>query len=235
MRREGWQRSKTQLSSALSPAIVNGAVHLDSAAGSQTLKILGACQVLKKAGLESEESVVTRSSVEVVAAGGLVILLALACYSDIRERRIPNPLPATVLLAGLVVSVAFDPVVPGLLRSLAGVGVGLVIWLPGWLARMMGAGDVKLFAAAGGWLGPLGAVNAALIAAISGGLLAIIWMLMVRGRAASGRTLWAIVASPRTMLEARSDPSRSRELVPYSLAITAGVVAQLVFPGLVVG
>jgi prepilin peptidase CpaA len=161
--------------------------------------------------------------------------LIVACISDIRARRIPNKLVATVLVLGVLVSAASDPVMPGLLKALGGVSVGLVVWLPGWLLRMMGAGDVKLFAAAGAWLGPFGALNAALFAAVSGGVLALIWMVAVRGAAGTHRSLWSVVAAPRTLLNARTDSTNSRELVPYSLAITVGVAVQLARPGLVFG
>ena len=177
----------------------------------------------------------TRSPVELAAAAALLILLIVACVSDIRARRIPNKLVATVLVLGVLVSAASDPVMPGLLTALGGVSVGLVVWLPGWLLRMMGAGDVKLFAAAGAWLGPLGALNAALFAAVAGGILAFGWMFAVRGAAGTNRSLWAAVAAPRTLLSSRTDAINTRELVPYSLAITVGVGVQLARPGLLFG
>ena len=133
--------------------------------------------------------------------------MAMACITDVRQRRIPNPLVATVLVAGFLVSTAFEPVVPGMLRALAGVGVGLAIWIPGWLLRMMGAGDVKLFAAAGAWLGPSGTVNASIAAAVVGGLLALTWLLLRRGRTRTRETLWAAAVAPKTLVSARSDPA----------------------------
>lgn len=172
---------------------------------------------------------------ELAAAVVLMSLLVIACVSDVRARRIPNPLVATVLVGGLLASVALDPVLPGLLRSAAGVAVGLLIWLPGWLLRMMGAGDVKLFAAAGAWVGPAGAVNAAIAAAVLGGLLALVWLVLRRGGGAAHRTLWTAAVAPRTLIDARSESKSTRELVPYSLAIAGGVAVQLVFPGLVLG
>ncbi|HSJ63297.1 MAG TPA: prepilin peptidase [Gemmatimonadaceae bacterium] len=169
------------------------------------------------------------------AASALLALLAFACVIDVRERRIPNRLVAAVLVIGVVVSTAVDPVVPGLLRAVGGAAIGLAIWLPGWLLRMMGAGDVKLFGATGAWLGPAGAVNAAIAAAVIGGVLALAWMLRRRGRTRTGQTLWAVTAAPRTLLTARSDPAAASDLIPYSVAIVAGVLVQLALPGLIVG
>lgn len=177
----------------------------------------------------------TGSPAELAAAAVLSLLLVIACVTDVRARRIPNWLVAAILVGGVLVTTAFDPVIPGVLRAMAGVAVGLAIWLPGWLLRMMGAGDVKLFAAAGAWLGPAGAVNAAIVAAVLGGVLALIWLFLRRGGAGTRRTLWAAAVAPRTLVDARSDPKSMRELVPYSLAIAGGVVVQLAFPGLLLG
>ncbi len=169
------------------------------------------------------------------AAGALLLLLAIACVTDVRRRRIPNSLVVIVFVAGILVTTALDPYLPGFIRAVGGAALGLSIWLPGWLLRMMGAGDVKLFSAAGAWLGPWGILNAAIIAALVGGVMALLWLVVVRGGIPTKNILWVGVVAPRTLVDARSDPARRRELVPYSLAITFGVAVQLVFPGLVLG
>lgn len=176
-----------------------------------------------------------RSPAELATAAALLVLLSIACVLDIRKRRIPNSVVATMLVLGVLVTTALNPVFPGLFRALAGAVVGLIIWLPGWFLRMMGAGDVKLFAAAGAWLGPLGALNAALLAAAAGGVLALIWLVSVRGRVGASRTVWSAVAAPRTLLSSRTGSTSARELIPYSIAMTVGVALQLAFPGLLFG
>lgn len=176
-----------------------------------------------------------RSAADLAAGAVLILLLSIAVVFDLRERRIPNPLVATILVVGIAVTTGFDPVLPGLMRAVAGAGVGLLVWLPGWVLHVMGAGDVKLFSAAGAWLGPIGAVNAAIAAALVGGVLALVWMLAKRGGAQTGRTIWAASVAPRTLIASRSNLASTRDMMPYSLAITAGVIVQLVFPGLVVG
>src|SRR5205809_160479 len=70
------------------------------------------------------------------------------------------------LLAALIALVA----VAG---ALAGFAVGVALSLPGDVIGATGAGDVKLFAALGTWLGPAHIVMAFLYTAIAGGLLAV--------------------------------------------------------------
>lgn len=99
-------------------------------------------------------------------------LLALACITDLRMRRIPNVL--TLSAAGLALLfhlVAGGPSAAG--WSLAGWVVGVLLFLPMFALRGMGAGDVKLLAAVGAWLGPTQVAIAALATSIVGGVIAI--------------------------------------------------------------
>lgn len=168
-------------------------------------------------------------------AAGVVfsLLLAIACVSDLRSRRIPNALVVVTLAGGIAFSVALAPVLPGLARSGGGAATGLAIWLPFWLLRKLGAGDVKLFAAAGAWLGPANAVTAALAAAVVGGVLTIAWLVWEQGvgRTARGIALGAAAAqsgvrSPGLLVV----PATRR--VPYGLALATGAALVAWLPGL---
>ena len=99
-------------------------------------------------------------------------LLSLACVSDLRTRRIPNVLT----LSSAVAAVTFHFVAggwPAAGWSLVGLFVGALLFFPMFALRGMGAGDVKLLAAVGAWLGPGQVVTAALATSIAGGVIAI--------------------------------------------------------------
>ena len=100
-------------------------------------------------------------------------LLTLACVTDLRARRIPNVLTGTAAIG----AVLFHLVTGGWLLagwSVLGLVVGTLLFLPMFALRGMGAGDVKLLAAVGAWLGPGRVVTAALATSIVGGLLALL-------------------------------------------------------------
>lgn len=170
-------------------------------------------------------------SASLTLAGALfALLLAVACVTDVRERRIPNSVIVALLVLGIGVSEVRAPGWPAVAGALGGVAVGLALWLPFWLLRVVGAGDVKLFAAASAWLGPLQAVEGALLTALFGGVVAILFMLRGRGVAFTLVRL-AHAASQPQILRDGPETARSGRL-PYALAIAAGVSTAAWWPGI---
>jgi len=110
------------------------------------------------------------SAARVIAVG----VLAMAGVGwDLAERRVPNVLT----MSGAVLGLAWAGLTQGgsgLAWSVAGCAVGLALFLPLFLVGGLGAGDVKLLAAFGAWLGPGGVVWAALWASILGGVMALV-------------------------------------------------------------
>jgi prepilin peptidase CpaA len=105
----------------------------------------------------------------------VTVLAACGCASiviDVRTRRVPNVLTFGLAAAGLALS-ALHLTGVGVWSALGGLAVGLVLMLPGHVIGATGAGDVKLFAAAGTLLGPAGVVAAFLYTAIAGGVFAL--------------------------------------------------------------
>lgn len=161
-----------------------------------------------------------------VAGAVYALLLLLVCVSDLRTRRIPNRLVSTIGILGLAYSVGVDPWLPGAAHALAGVGVGLSIWLPFYLARTLGAGDVKFFAAAAAWIGAPAALRAALLSALFGGTLALLWLAGVGGRRLIG-SRGPELGGRRAAGASRAGAARH---VPYGLAMAAGLVVSAWFP-----
>jgi len=106
-----------------------------------------------------------------------VALMGTAAVWDVTRRRIPNLL----VLAGLTGALALRALGgwPPLGAGLAGAGLAFVITFPLFLLRGLGGGDVKLFTAAGAFLGPSGFFAALLVSALIGGVLGL--FLAIRG------------------------------------------------------
>jgi prepilin peptidase CpaA len=100
-----------------------------------------------------------------------LLLLAIAVVFDVKSHRIPNWLVFSGALIGLAYH-AFSSYGIGAIASLQGLAVGLACFMPLYLMRAMGAGDVKLMAMVGAYLGPSSAFGAVLTVFIAGGVLA---------------------------------------------------------------
>lgn len=101
----------------------------------------------------------------------LLFILGFAAVADLRLRKIPNWLTGPSILVGIGLHTYLDQW-DGLIFSLEGAGLGLGLFLITYAVGWMGAGDVKLYAAVGSFLGPVQTLSAALIIAIAGGILA---------------------------------------------------------------
>ena len=116
-------------------------------------------------------------SMHTVAWWPTVIALAIATFTDLRSRRIPNWLVFPFMAAGFGVQ-AWLHGWHGVAQSLEGFALGGVIF--GVLAAMggMGMGDVKLLAAIGAWIGPGQLMLALVITGLAGGVMALGWALI---------------------------------------------------------
>jgi prepilin peptidase CpaA len=168
--------------------------------------------------------VIDAPSIAVLALG------VAAAATDSVTRRIPNALT----FGAAAVAVAFGAAtggVHGLAWTLAGWGVGVLLFLPLFALRAMGGGDVKLLAAFGAWLGPALIFWVAVYGAIAGGVLAMALVLW-RGRlGATAANMWAIVLHWRLSglkphpVVTLDNPDAVR--MPYALPIALGALATL--------
>ena len=136
---------------------------------------------------------------------------------------------------GLLYNTLF-PVFPrdiGILFALGGLVVGLGVLLPMYALRVMGAGDVKLMAMVGAFLGASATFSAAIATFIAGGVLAIAVAVctgtvarMIRNVAMMFRGTMLTFATGVGGLTVHGGPSAGK--MPYGVAIATGTIAYLI-------
>jgi len=168
----------------------------------------------------------------------LLIATAIAAAIDARTRRIPNWLTLALAVAGLIVA-WLAPISGGAFgigASAKGLGIGCAIPFLCCAISALGAGDVKLLAAIGAWVGAWPILVIMLAAALLGGVLAVVQGLMQRRLALLiGNTtlLAANLMSVRRFGVAkvaamgRETPTLDNTL-PYGVAIAAATVLVVV-------
>jgi prepilin peptidase CpaA len=167
--------------------------------------------------------------------GVLMGLLLIAAVSDVKTGRIPNWLVFSGALYALIYNGIF-PLHPrdnGLLFALGGLTVGLAALLPAYLLRVMGAGDVKLMAMVGAFLGTWTTVAAVLATLIAGGVLAVglairsgRFVRMLRNVTMMFRGTMLTLATGVGGLTVHDGPSAGK--MPYGVAIAAGTIGYLI-------
>ena len=165
---------------------------------------------------------------------GLLTMLGLAAFKDLRERRSPNRLTAGLaLLYPIYVLVSPTPV-----AWPAALGLAVVVFLIGlglFAGNLIGGGDVKLIAALSLWAGPEHFVWFILITTMTGGVLSLISLwhrrwggligahLAALGLAATGTSGAVLPEAPQS-----TPSSAGAATLPYGVAIAAGGTAVVI-------
>jgi prepilin peptidase CpaA len=162
----------------------------------------------------------------------IAIVGMAACAWDVRTQRIPNVLTLSAAVAAIVFHAATAGW-SGAGVSVSGWLVGTLLFFPLFAVRGMGAGDVKLLAAFGAWLGPRDVVYVAVATAIIGALFAL-GLVMARKRTQETYMhMWGLL-SVWSLEGVRTVPGLtlaepSRLAFCYSLPITAGALVTIWF------
>ncbi len=173
----------------------------------------------------------------------LAAALLSAVVADLKSRRIPNKLVGVGSIAALASHslslLANSTPLAGTFwwSPLAGAAVGFALLLPLHLLHAMGAGDVKLMAMVGAFMGPAAVANATLYTLLAGGLLSLAMML---GRGVAAQTL-ANIRLMLTDLAVRRSSGQAPSMklpplqttaarLPYAVAIAMGTGAALAWP-----
>ncbi|MGO8897459.1 MAG: prepilin peptidase [Isosphaeraceae bacterium] len=161
-------------------------------------------------------------------------VLVVAAVIDGRQLRVPNWLTFPFALGGLVFTAWYggrEALLWSLGSSLMGIGVGLVLLLPLYAIGGMGAGDVKLMAGVGAWLGPVLTFWAFVSTALVGGLLGVAMIV------ASGNVIhhWVMlqtivheiltIRNPVELAERADQRKKTMMLLPYGIPIAIGSIA----------
>ena len=171
-------------------------------------------------------------------------LVAQAAVTYLALRKIPNILIVSGLALALALHWLTGPPWAPLTHWLAGTLTGFFLLLPLYLLRGMAAGDVKLMAMVGGFLGPDAALQVAVLTYLLGAPLALatlLWQGWRRGDSLAtvrqlGRNLWRLlppVLARLVGLPLAAVPASGFVSVggmPYGVAIALATVAVVAWP-----
>ena len=122
-----------------------------------------------------------------LVAALLSAIVLIAAVFDIRTRRIPNWLTGLGIAIGFGVNMYERGAFGGMVFSLSGLAVAATVYLLLYVLRALGGGDAKLMMAVGAFAGWQNWIGIFIVAALAGGIAAII-LAAAKGRLR--QTLW---------------------------------------------
>jgi prepilin peptidase CpaA len=157
------------------------------------------------------------------------VVLIYAAYIDGKILKVPNWITFPMVLSGL----AYHTVASGwsgCYASLMGIGCGLLCLLPLYSIGGMGAGDVKLMAGIGAWLGVAITWNSFLVTIVVGAIMAIA-MVIRSGRIQHHVTQFFHIAfeivtirDPNKLFAIAKERKPTMYLLPYGIPICVGSI-----------
>jgi prepilin peptidase CpaA len=145
----------------------------------------------------------------------VAVFITLCAIVDYRSKRIPNWLTVPAAILGLVYSAA-APNGIGVLWALAGFAVGMSLLILPWILGGGGMGDVKMLAALGAWLGPVGILVTfglgSVLAAF--GMIGILAMGVISNGFSPTRKRYLATAGRTTTA---AGPSKARRVLPFAV------------------
>ncbi len=164
----------------------------------------------------------------------VIVVIAIAAYTDWRWRLIKNKLTFPAIALGLLLNFLSSGW-PGLTFALLGLAVGFGLMMIPFVFGQMGGGDVKLMTALGSLLGAYAIMNVFLYTTLAGGLLAFGFAVFRKRGLETLRQSWQLakgVLIYQTLPEKQSAPEPA-DTMPYGLAIAVGTLAFLVLGNIV--
>jgi len=164
------------------------------------------------------------------------VTLIWAAWIDGKELRVPNWITFPMVLSGLIYSTAAGD---GFLAGFAGMCTGLACLLPLYAVGGMGAGDVKLMAGMGAWLGWQITMEAFIVSVIVGAIMA---ALMVLDKGTWKKhyenfltilSEWVVIRNPYELSRIAAYRKPTMALLPYGIPICIGSIGYFLYAGLI--
>ena len=168
------------------------------------------------------------------STAGLLGLVLVATVIDIALHRIPNVLTVGGVLLGLILQ-SWLQGWSGLLDGLGGVATGFFMYLPLYAFGWMGAGDVKLMAAVGSFLGWPDSLLAVALGTGIGAVIALVLIGIRGGMVEYLSRYWVMAKCLFTTGQFAYIPPKpgdaATQSFPYALSIAVGTLATLWWEG----
>jgi prepilin peptidase CpaA len=170
----------------------------------------------------------------------VTLTLVVAAVIDGLKLKVPNWITFPMIVSGWIYSatLATPAGLEGLTYSLIGTAVGLALLMPAYAIGGMGAGDVKLLAGVGAWVGGTITLYAFAVSAVIGGIIAVCMVLAGKSWDKHRNQFWMIcneimtVKDPDKLSTIAAERKPTMMLLPYGIPIAIGTIAYFACAGM---
>ncbi|HEV3338744.1 MAG TPA: prepilin peptidase [Pirellulales bacterium] len=169
----------------------------------------------------------------------VTVTLVVAAVIDGWKLKVPNWLTFPLILSGWIYcGAAFGWA--GLGYSMLGTAAGLAMLLPLYAIGGMGAGDVKLLAGVGAWVGTTVTLYSFCLSAVIGGVIALAMVAWRRAWEKHQSQFWMILAEivtirkPDQLAAIAAGRKSSMLLLPYGIPIAIGTILYFALSGMLI-
>ncbi|MGE0608002.1 MAG: prepilin peptidase [Pirellulales bacterium] len=170
----------------------------------------------------------------------VTVTLIVAAVIDGWKLKVPNWITFPMIASGWAFSILWGEPAgwAGLGYSLLGTAVGLGLLLPLYAIGGMGAGDVKLLAGVGAWVGGMVTLYAFCLSAVVGGVIALAMVFYRRAWHHHKHQFFAIANEVMTVRDPNLLSATARErkprmlLLPYGIPIAIGSIIYFACSGM---
>lgn len=177
------------------------------------------------------------SGTELLPISIVAIVALIAAIVDVRLFKVHNRLTVPLAISGLIFH-TWQAGMSGFMFSLIGLAVGFATLIVFYAMGGLGAGDVKLMAGIGAWLGVWLTLDVVLIAGVAAGIYSLIVLVCAGGAKNVMLNLSILLFRVRSMAVhfgavervekvVNDVQNRHRRLVPFAAMILMGIVAVL--------
>jgi prepilin peptidase CpaA len=169
----------------------------------------------------------------------VTITLVVAAIIDGLQLKVPNWITYPMVISGWIYCGVFSPGGwEGVLFTLMGTIVGLALLMPAYAIGGMGAGDVKLLAGVGAWVGAEITFYAFAVSALTGGVIAVAMVVWAGAWQKHKNQFWSIlneiatVKDPEKLAEIAAERKPRMYLLPYGIPIAIGSIMYFAWTGM---